>query len=123
MRISRSQMTIAFVLTIALAGISASASMTDAGAKCPNRFFKRVKVEGVGDTEANATTAYNMTWRRRSRLRSRIALIRSAKKAPPRSAASCIPRARSQSAWRKGRASNASDGFVRDASASNPMKM
>jgi hypothetical protein len=42
-------------LVLAIAGLAASAS----AAKCPNRFFKRVRIKGVGDTRANAQTAYD----------------------------------------------------------------
>jgi hypothetical protein len=47
------------VLALALAGAGATASTAHAGAKCPNRFFNRVKIKGVGDTQANAQTAYD----------------------------------------------------------------
>jgi hypothetical protein len=46
-------------LALAIAGTATTASIAHAGAKCPNRFFKRVQVKGVGDTEANAQTAYD----------------------------------------------------------------
>jgi hypothetical protein len=46
-------------LMLAIAGPAMTASTAHAGAKCPNRFFKRVQVKGVGDTEANAQTAYD----------------------------------------------------------------
>jgi hypothetical protein len=46
-------------LALALAGAAATVSIAHAGAKCPNRFFNRVKVKGVGDTQANAQTAYD----------------------------------------------------------------
>ena len=44
-------------MALALAGAGATASIAHAAAKCPNRFFKRVK--GFGDTQANAQTAYD----------------------------------------------------------------
>jgi hypothetical protein len=47
------------VVALAIAAIAATASIAQAGAKCPNRFFKKIPVKGVGDTQANATTAYN----------------------------------------------------------------
>jgi hypothetical protein len=46
-------------LALALAGAAAPVSIVHAGAKCPNRFFKRVKIKGIGDTQANAQTAYD----------------------------------------------------------------
>ncbi len=47
-------------LALAIAGAAATtASIAHAGAKCPNRFFKKVQVKGVGDSEANAQTAYD----------------------------------------------------------------
>ena len=46
----------AIALALAIAGV---ASIAQAGAKCPDRFFKKVQVKGVGDTQANAQTAYD----------------------------------------------------------------
>jgi hypothetical protein len=46
-------------LALAIAGSAATSSIAHAGAKCPNRFFKKVQVKGIGDTEANAKTAYD----------------------------------------------------------------
>jgi hypothetical protein len=46
-------------LALAIAGAATTASIAHAGAKCPNRFFKRVQVKGVGDTQPNAQTAYD----------------------------------------------------------------
>jgi len=45
------------IVMLAAAGIMAN-SKAYAGHKCPNRYFKKVPAEGVGDSEANATTAY-----------------------------------------------------------------
>jgi hypothetical protein len=49
--------TIALVLAIVAA--ASTVSSTHAAAKCPNRFFKKVQVKRVGDTQANAQTAYD----------------------------------------------------------------
>jgi hypothetical protein len=46
-------------MTLAIIGAMASASIAHAGAKCPDRFFKKVQVKGVGDTQPNAQTAYD----------------------------------------------------------------
>ena len=49
------------LLTVMLAALVAAGVITHnahAGAKCPNRYFKKVKASGVGDSEANATQAY-----------------------------------------------------------------
>jgi|SRR5215472_53666 len=48
--------TVALVLAITAAATTGSVAC--AGAKCPNRFFKKVQVKGVGDTQANAEAAY-----------------------------------------------------------------
>jgi hypothetical protein len=48
--------TVALVLAITAA--ATTASVAHAGAKCPNRFFKKVQVKGVGDTQPNAEAAY-----------------------------------------------------------------
>ncbi len=47
----------AMVLIVAVAA-STVARNAYAGHKCPDRFFKKVKASGVGDTEANAQQAY-----------------------------------------------------------------
>jgi hypothetical protein len=47
------------VLALAVAGAATTASITHAAAKCPNRFFKKVQIKGVGDTQPNAQTAYD----------------------------------------------------------------
>src|SRR5258708_652318 len=49
--------TIAFVLASVAA--ASTVSTAHAAAKCPNRFFKRVQIRGVGDTQPNAQTAYD----------------------------------------------------------------
>lgn len=49
----------AIALMVVIAVVAMTASTAHAGAKCPNRFFKRIQVKGVGDTEANAQTAYD----------------------------------------------------------------
>jgi len=48
------------IVLLAIAGALASSSIAHAAAKCPNRFFKKVQVKGVGDSEANAQAAYNI---------------------------------------------------------------
>jgi hypothetical protein len=47
------------LVALAIAAIAGTASIAQAGAKCPGRFFKKIQIKGVGDSEANATTAYN----------------------------------------------------------------
>jgi hypothetical protein len=47
------------VLALAVAGAATTASTTHAAGKCPNRFFKKVQIKGVGDTQPNAQTAYD----------------------------------------------------------------
>ena len=49
--------TIATAIAILLT--ATTASVAHAGAKCPDRFFKKVQIRGVGDTQANAQTAYD----------------------------------------------------------------
>ena len=49
--------TIATVIAILVT--ATTASVAHAGAKCPDRFFKKVQIRGVGDTQANAQTAYD----------------------------------------------------------------
>jgi len=44
---------------LVIAIVALGASVADAGHKCPNRYFKKVPVKGVGDTEANAQKAYD----------------------------------------------------------------
>ncbi len=46
-------------LALAILITATSASVAHAGAKCPNRFFKKVQVKGIGDSQANAETAYD----------------------------------------------------------------
>ncbi|HYL57805.1 MAG TPA: hypothetical protein VEU51_02965 [Candidatus Acidoferrales bacterium] len=46
-------------VALAIAAIAVTASISQSASKCPNRFFKKIQIKGVGDTEANATTAYN----------------------------------------------------------------
>jgi hypothetical protein len=46
-------------LVLAIAGLASSASIAHSAAKCPNRFFKRVRIKGVVDTLPNAQTAYD----------------------------------------------------------------
>jgi hypothetical protein len=47
------------ILVLAALAAGIGASPAHAGHKCPNRFFKKVRVKGIGDSQANATTAYN----------------------------------------------------------------
>jgi hypothetical protein len=47
------------VLALALVGAATTASITHAAAKCPNRFFKKQQIRGVGDTQPNAQKAYD----------------------------------------------------------------
>src|SRR5258708_34279928 len=49
--------TIALTLTILVGAMTGS--VAHAGAKCPDRFFKKVQIRGVGDTQANAQAAYD----------------------------------------------------------------
>jgi len=49
----------AAAFAFAIAAAATTQSVAHAGAKCPNRFFKKVTVKGVGDTQANAQTAYD----------------------------------------------------------------
>jgi hypothetical protein len=46
-------------LALAIVGAATTASIAHAGAKCPDRFFKRVEIKGFGDTAANAQLAYD----------------------------------------------------------------
>lgn len=47
------------VLALAVAGSITTASIAHAAAKCPNRFFKKQQIRGVGDTQPNAQAAYD----------------------------------------------------------------
>jgi hypothetical protein len=57
-RISIAVRAITFVMLVVLA-VATGATAADAAHKCPNRFFKKVRVKGIGDSQANATKAYD----------------------------------------------------------------